>query len=234
MKRAALLMTAMMLSLLLAAGVALANTTIDTTPQADSAVRFFGHGQFGTATYGQVITAPANDTQLDSFTFLMNLPDTVVFRGEVYAWDGEKATGPNLYESVARTTSGSGSFEEITFDTGGVRLVPGQQYILFATVSKDYEDGSGSGEWRIALSSDVYAGGEFAFMDNDSDFAQLFTQSWDHSWPHEGELVVGDLAFKAVFSSPTPTKQQCKKGGWSDFGYPNQGTCVSDVNRRSR
>jgi len=30
------------------------------------------------------------------------------------------------------------------------------------------------------------------------------------------------------------TKEQCKKGGWEDFGYPDQGTCISDVNRRNR
>jgi large repetitive protein len=30
------------------------------------------------------------------------------------------------------------------------------------------------------------------------------------------------------------TKADCKKGGWKDFGYPNQGTCISDVNRRNR
>ena len=34
---------------------------------------------------------------------------------------------------------------------------------------------------------------------------------------------------------PLPTmKEQCKKGGWKDFGYPDQGTCISDVNRRNR
>jgi len=34
---------------------------------------------------------------------------------------------------------------------------------------------------------------------------------------------------------PTPmTKADCKKGGWEDFGYPDQGTCISDVNRRNR
>jgi subtilisin-like proprotein convertase family protein len=30
------------------------------------------------------------------------------------------------------------------------------------------------------------------------------------------------------------TKAQCKKGGWEDFGYPDQSTCISDVNRRNR
>jgi len=34
---------------------------------------------------------------------------------------------------------------------------------------------------------------------------------------------------------PLPTmKEQCKKGGWMKYGYPDQGTCISDVNRRNR
>jgi subtilisin-like proprotein convertase family protein len=38
------------------------------------------------------------------------------------------------------------------------------------------------------------------------------------------------------FSTPSvpTTKQQCKNGGWREFGYPDQGTCISDVNRRNR
>ena len=30
------------------------------------------------------------------------------------------------------------------------------------------------------------------------------------------------------------TKEQCKKGGFREFGYPDQGTCICDVNRRNR
>jgi len=30
------------------------------------------------------------------------------------------------------------------------------------------------------------------------------------------------------------TKEQCKKGGWKDFDYPDQGTCISDVNRKNQ
>jgi uncharacterized repeat protein (TIGR01451 family) len=37
----------------------------------------------------------------------------------------------------------------------------------------------------------------------------------------------------AVSCLPT-TKEQCKNGGWEDFGYPDQGRCISDVNRRNR
>jgi hypothetical protein len=33
-----------------------------------------------------------------------------------------------------------------------------------------------------------------------------------------------------VITAPT-TKDQCKNGGWKGLGYPNQGTCISDVNQ---
>ena len=63
-----------------------------------------------------------------------------------------------------------------------------------------------------------------------------------------GEGLLGDLlgdgqleSFGETFTSelseverviPT-TKEQCKNGGWKDFGYPDQGTCISDVTRRN-
>jgi uncharacterized repeat protein (TIGR01451 family) len=46
----------------------------------------------------------------------------------------------------------------------------------------------------------------------------------------------GSVTFK-VGGCPPPlptTKAQCKKGGFREFGYPDQGTCISDVNRRNR
>ena len=118
-------MATMMLGLLLTAGAASADTTIDTMPQWNGQDYIFSFGWENTATYGQVVTAPADSAGLDSFTFMMDVPKEVVFRGEVYAGDGEKANGPNLYESAPRTTAGSG-WEEVTFDTSGVRVIPGQ------------------------------------------------------------------------------------------------------------
>jgi hypothetical protein len=229
MKRAALLTMTMILGLLLAAGAALADTVIDTTPQADEPICCFGHPD--TATYGQLITAPADDTQLDSFTFFMNITGTVVVRGEVYAWDGEKATGPNLYESAPRTVSNTSGYEEVTFDTGGVQLVPGQQYVLFATISKDYESSDSSGDWQAVWSGNPYPGGHFVYMNNGADFDQLFTNPWDQSFSNL------DLAFKAVFStsasdSPT-TKEDCKKGGYAKYGFENQGQCIKAVNAKN-
>jgi hypothetical protein len=30
------------------------------------------------------------------------------------------------------------------------------------------------------------------------------------------------------------TKAQCKNGGWMEYGFPDQGTCVSAVNQQNR
>ena len=42
-----------------------------------------------------------------------------------------------------------------------------------------------------------------------------------------------EAPFTVAGCLPT-TKAQCKRGGWKEFGYPDQGTCISDVNRRNR
>jgi hypothetical protein len=81
--------------LVVAAGIAgrgphaaLANpdTTIDTFQSWDGAQRADSFGVSALATYGQTVTVPTNGDQvLTSFTFYMQLPATVAFRGEVYA-----------------------------------------------------------------------------------------------------------------------------------------------------
>ena len=109
-------------------------TNLDTTP-GNTTTSAFGQGQ--TPTFGQTITVPLADTILNSFSFSMSsVPATVVFRGEVYAWDGTKTTGPNLFESAAMMTAGAVP-QTITFATGGITLTAGAQYVLFATASLD-------------------------------------------------------------------------------------------------
>ncbi|MGC8724858.1 MAG: hypothetical protein ACP5VF_13455 [Acidobacteriota bacterium] len=128
---------------------------IDTTPSWNGSDFISSFGYPDTATYGQTITAPPAGASLQSFTFYMNLPASCTFQGEVYAWDGTKATGAALWEGPSMHTSGSGSFEAVTFNTGGVPLAPSAQYVLFASVSK--LSGSGSGSWGF-IWSDVYSG----------------------------------------------------------------------------
>ena len=53
----------------------------------------------------------------------------------------------------------------------------------------------------------------------------------DDSAVHTGSITSWSLD---ITTTPVPTtKEQCKNGGWREFGYPNQGTCISFVNRRN-
>jgi len=177
---------------------------IDTLGDRNAQVQNFGKPN--TATYGQVVTVPAGNPALRSFTFLMNQPNTLNFRGMVYAWDGQKATGPALYESAPRTTSGEQPQhnEPITFNTGGILLNPGQQYVLLATISKDYAASSGQGSWGVVNPS-TYAGGNFVFNNNGDNVNALTTTPWS-------SFGTGyDLAFRAAFSPPDPPPPPKKK-----------------------
>jgi len=230
MRRAFLLALVAFALIALAAPAARALTTIDTTGTWDgSEVCSFGSPD--TATYGQVITVPARDTVLDRFSFYFSAPavgTTVVFRGEVYAWDGAKATGGALWESPARTLTPprSRAFEEVTFETGGIPLVAGGQYVLFASISKDYEQNTGFTCWGFINQADAYPDGGFVFENNAGDESQWTSRAWETFADR-----AADLAFKASFSAPLPTsKSQCKAGGWQTFGvFKNQGDCVSFV-----
>lgn len=168
-----------------------AHTVLDTITTWNGTTYVQSFGVSNTATYGQVITVPATDTVLKDFSFEMNLPSTVIFRGEVYAWDGTKATGPSLYESAPAHTSGSGNFELITFTIpNGVALKAGQQYVIFASTSKDQATGSGTGSWgRIA------SGTGFYYINNGSDSSQWTASAWTN--------YGSDLAYRATFDSLT-------------------------------
>jgi hypothetical protein len=206
------------------------DTIIDTIGLNRGSVHSFGAPDI--ATFGQTVTVPATDTVLDSFTFLFAREadelTRITFRGEVYAWDGAKATGPSLWESAPRTVEfPSNDLREITFETGGVALVPGAQYVLFASVSKDYEQNTGRNRtgWGFLDQLDGYAGGGFVWLADSGDESRWTTDPWV-VFPNSV-----DLAFKAVFSLAVPTSQdQCRDGGWRAYGiFKNQGDCVSFV-----
>jgi hypothetical protein len=181
-----------------------AGTILDTASGwngSDNAI-FFGSPD--TSTYGETITAPITDTVLQSFTFYMQVPTALKFRGYVYAWDGTKATGSALYESAPFSTTNASLFEPITFNTAGVNLIPGQKYVLFATISKDYVTNLNQGAWG-ALHSDVYTGGQYVFINNGGDFSQITSRTWSNipgATDYNPYGTGWDLAFKATFAPP--------------------------------
>jgi len=117
----------------------------------------------------------------------------MVVRGEVYAWDGTKATGSALYESGPRTISyHNTAFRREKFPAA-ISATPGAQYVLFASIDKDYEQRTNGYELAWASEDDsAYAKGTFVYQNNAGDEGQRTTSAWQ---------VYGiDLAIKAVLT----------------------------------
>jgi hypothetical protein len=247
---------------------ALANTTIGNTPAWTPAAGIsgnYGVSQFvsgslsyPTPTAGQTVTIPAPDTMLDSFTFYVDLPSDVTFRGEVYAWTPGttnpsdpyamgSATGGQVWQSGPMNTTSFGkcfNMHAVTFNTGGVNLNANTQYVLFITTSADTAANASVTDtgclgvtppsWQGGI--DTYTGGDWVYQDDQGMPSNWTTLGWTHPALFPG-CVPGpcfggeDLGFTATFSSPLPTNiAQCKNGGWKTYGFKNQGQCVSFVN----
>ena len=149
----------------------------------DGSQAVFNFGCPNTTTYGQVITVPEGMSALDKFTFAWTNHATTGstrVRGEVYAWDGSKATGSALFESGPRLVSFTDSlFHFEAFKPGGVSVTAGSQYVIFASIDKNFRrctDNYTLG-WA-AVNDSVYAGGTFVFQNNTGDETQWTTTQW--------------------------------------------------------
>jgi hypothetical protein len=177
------------------AGVASADTVLDSTPSWNGSSSINSYGPPNTETYGESIIAPANgDNVLQSFTFYINvLTPTVPIQAEVYAWNGSHAVGPNLYQGpVLPLANTNGSFEAVTFDTGGLLLTPGQQYAIFSTSSNGPQD-FGRTEWGFMSNTFPVPSSDFIFQNNGTDTSLWTSQNWANFLP-------GELAFQADFN----------------------------------
>jgi choice-of-anchor A domain-containing protein len=191
------LLVALLLALGLNAFIAVeqanAATTVDTT-----SYEFDFQGGAGGYTFGQVITAPATDTVLTSFTFDIGTVTGIKYRAMVYEWNGSRATGPELYESSPTSIApNSGIYHPTTFNTGNLQLVAGKQYVLLGTISKDFAANPSNATWIWGITTgNPYPGGDIVFVNSGSNLAALSTQDWTSYGL--------DLAFKANFVSPAP------------------------------
>ena len=172
---------------------------------------FGGLGSFGesnTATYGQTFTVVAGATQLNSFAFrfddAMN-PDAVDFAAYVYAWNGSRAVGPQLFASSGKTSTnngGAGGWELFTINTGALQLTAGQKYVAFFSASQFFDGIQGTSSWQLST-TDVYAGGEFVYFNNGSNFSALTSANWDCG---AGGCIGGrDTWFKADLTAASAT-----------------------------
>ncbi|WP_374438216.1 hypothetical protein [Inhella sp.] len=190
------------LALTTALGFTHAAPTIDTTGASFGTVSPFGESN--TATYGQTFLVTGAETRLQGFQLRLNdnlNSDFVDFAAYVYAWDGAKATGPQLWASGAQSSSNNGGadgMELFSFSTGGVDLVAGQQYVAFLSASNFFDGVNGTAFMELS-NSDAYAGGNFVYFNNGNNFGALTASTWDCA----GSCIGGrDLWFKADFSAP--------------------------------
>jgi hypothetical protein len=202
----------MLAAMLVGSSGARAQTLIDTTPTWDpnSGICAFGVGleypPTGESppapyvtTWGQVVTAPATDPILDSFAvYLSWYPfggHQLVMRAAVYAWEGTKAAGDALWESAPRTVDLGSLAQEVSFDTGGVALDADRRYVLFLSVSKDYERSEPqTGACTGAVYPSVYDGGDFVVLSDEGDETLWTRTAWRLVDDH-------DLAFRALFAT---------------------------------
>jgi len=193
-----------------ASGKARAGTTIDTMPLWNGANFISSFGVPETATYGQSITVPVGpDTVLTDFTFQIDgfSADPLTFKGYVFAWDGSKATGSALFTSPTTTVASGSGFNAVTFNTGGVQLTAGSQYVLFASVSETGGNPTQSGWGYLGTSvqngQDGYTGGNFVFENNGTDTSQWTSTVWNNPTFFGGHAA-DDLAFTAHLNAPAP------------------------------
>ena len=150
-----------------------------------------------TTTYGQVITAPKTAT-LNKFSFWWanaGNSGSMVVRGEVYAWDGTATRPPEVLcgnPRRGRSPTPTRLFHEETFKTGPLPLTPGAQYVLFASLDKDFGKCQDDYTLKWGLVDDsVYPGGTFVYQNNNGDESQWTATSWS--------TFGGDVALIAAF-----------------------------------
>jgi len=155
-------------------------------------------GYPNTATYGEIFTAPNTDTNLESFSFWAANPvvsGDILLGGYIATWTGSNA-GTLLYSSPSYDYPNTGE-AQISFNTGGVTLVPGQQYVMFLSVSQYY--GQSFGQLQVDAGNPLTGLNGFAWYNNADDFNGLFTNGWDNYYASPDWAV--DLEFTPEPSS---------------------------------
>ena len=87
---------------------------------------------------------------------------------------------------------------ELTFDTGGLALTGGADYVAFLSVSGYYGDSAGE---SYLSSGGGIPGGSFVYDNNGGDFAALSTDTW--SGPTSPDWAI-DAEFGSSSSIPEP------------------------------
>jgi hypothetical protein len=159
--------------------------------------------------------------------------------------EGSGDCDPSLFSpgdliAEIRTVDGSGQPTETVLGSGSVpdNFSPDVNTWADIVLSQPAEVSAGT---QYALVLRAPSAGENSyyawFLDSTDPYAGGY--GW-HSNPFQGWIgpfEAVDFAFKTYVSPEAllpSTKEQCKNGGWRDFDFPDQGTCVSAVNQQNR
>lgn len=180
---------------------AVASLQIDTTSSwtgTSSTGQF--NGSLGYARAAGQTFVVTGDNILDDFSFFVEGPG-ILITGYVMEWDGEKTSGPILYQSAPQITSpqiAPTDFVRHIFSTGGLTLEQGHTYVAFVDAGDIEQFPFG---FRVGFTSgrDAYASGKFFGSSFSADsFAELSTIPWNS---RSTDPTYGDAAFIANFSS---------------------------------
>jgi hypothetical protein len=178
---------------------------IDTTA-ATVVSTIYPFGETTTSTIGQTFTVTGPETQLNSFAFRLDdsnsndVPVFVNFAAYLYAWDGTRASGPQLFASGMLTSSnngGAGGYETFSFDTGGVSLLADQQYVAFLSASQFFTGGYKVSTLEL---NNGYSGGSLVYDSSGNNFDGLTAHTWQSITA--GFIGSRDTWFVANFSPP--------------------------------
>jgi hypothetical protein len=127
-------------------------------------------GYPNTSTYGETFTAPSSpNTNLVDFGFYMGGPVSsgdILLSAYIATWTGSQA-GTLLYSSAPYDYPNTG-FAEIQFNTGGLSLAPGGNYVMFLSVSQYY--GQSIGLSYASQGAATIPGGAFVYDNNGGNF----------------------------------------------------------------
>jgi hypothetical protein len=169
----------LLVALLLVAMSAFADTTINNFTGYNDYWHPYGDNSSSTQTYGEVFTLPnATDTNLSSFSFYIGNPidsGNIITGAYIATWTGSQA-GTLLYSSSQYDYDNTGNVQ-LTFNTGGLALQTGQQYVMFLSTSNYHGQSAGSTYISTGNTDPNLLG--FVYYNNAGDFNALFNSGWD-------------------------------------------------------
>lgn len=163
------------------ASIAGKKPTIDTYTGWDQSSAVGSFGCPNTTTYGETITIPKKKHKVTKAVIYMNdggASGSMVARGEIYGWNGSVATTLVAETKPVTIDLQDANYDPVTFKFSGAKVKPGQQYVLFASIDKDYEQCANYTVNWGAPDGSAYAGGIFVYQNNGGDESQWTATPW--------------------------------------------------------